>query len=411
MGEQTYKHIFWGEIIKGQKVSIFIWILSSVFYGFIQLLYPMMLGKILDAITVYRKMDLFVIGAVGYMVVFVVDKTIYVLVSNLHIIVREKITVTYRSKILERILRQEGHYEEGMSIGKHTELVLHGSRNIFEVVFLYKEIMASILKSIIILFVMARIDIFLFLGAVIWLPFMFYVSKGLGKILKRRSNERQKVYQEYRGWLIEVFKGIPTIQKYNMCGRITSCTQEKELSYQNETKKSEYTSLGTEFVTQLMLNLLNVSIYVLAAILISRGKLTIGSYIMVFEYYYMIQSSITKINTSYSQIKEKDIITEGAAYLPELMRKLNISNNRYISITPTRDFQISHYKKREWISFVLEGCSDKEKAFSNWMERDILFAKEVQKQCIKENYVSIINDGSIEVDEYVHRIAVHFGLY
>ncbi len=111
------------------------------------------------------------------------------------------------------------------------------------------------------------------------------------------------------------------------------------------------------------------------------------------------------------QIKEKDIITEGAAYLPELMRKLNISNNRYISITPTRDFQISHYKKREWISFVLEGCSDKEKAFSNWMERDILFAKEVQKQCIKENYVSIINDGNIEVDEYVHRIAAHFGLY
>ena len=87
------------------------------------------------------------------------------------------------------------------------------------------------------------------------------------------------------------------------------------------------------------------------------------------------------------QIKEKDIITEGAAYLPELMRKLNISNNRYISITPTRDFQISHYNKREWISFVLEGCSDKEKAFSNWMERDVLFAKEVQKQCIKENYV------------------------
>ncbi len=111
------------------------------------------------------------------------------------------------------------------------------------------------------------------------------------------------------------------------------------------------------------------------------------------------------------QIKEKDIITEGAAYLPELMRKLDISNNRYISITPTRDFQISHYKKREWISFVLEGCSDKEKAFSNWMERDVLFAKEVQKQCIKENYVSIINDGSIEVDEYVHRIATHFGLY
>lgn len=27
------------------------------------------------------------------------------------------------------------------------------------------------------------------------------------------------------------------------------------------------------------------------------------------------------------------------------------------------DFQISHYRKREWVPYVLEGCSDKEKLF------------------------------------------------
>lgn len=40
-------------------------------YGFMQLLYPLMLGRILDAIIVYRKMDLFVMGAAGYLMVFV----------------------------------------------------------------------------------------------------------------------------------------------------------------------------------------------------------------------------------------------------------------------------------------------------------------------------------------------------
>lgn len=110
------------------------------------------------------------------------------------------------------------------------------------------------------------------------------------------------------------------------------------------------------------------------------------------------------------KIKEKNIITEGAAYLPELMKRLNIDKNKYISIVPSKDFQISHYKKREWISFVLEECQNKEKAFSNWMNRDILFAQEVQRQCIKKEYVSIVNDGSIEIDELVHKVAVHFNL-
>ena len=58
---------------------------------------------------------------------------------------------------------------------------------------------------------------------------------------------------------------------------------------------------------------------------------------------------------------------------------------------------------------VLEGCSDKETAFLNWMGRDILFAQEVRKQCHKENYVSVINDGNMDLDELASLVATHFG--
>ena len=110
------------------------------------------------------------------------------------------------------------------------------------------------------------------------------------------------------------------------------------------------------------------------------------------------------------KIEAKGILTEGAAYLPKLMKKLSISKDRYLAITPAKEFQISHYKKREWVPYVLEGCSDKEKTFSNWMNRDILFAQEVQRQCSEEQYVSIINDGNIEIDELVDLVVSHFGL-
>lgn len=110
------------------------------------------------------------------------------------------------------------------------------------------------------------------------------------------------------------------------------------------------------------------------------------------------------------KIEAKGILTEGAAYLPKLMKKLGVPKDRYLALTPTESFQISHYRRREWVPYVLEGCSDHEKAFSNWMSRDVLFAQEVQQQCSKEQYVSIINDGNIEIDEMADLVVSLFGL-
>ena len=110
------------------------------------------------------------------------------------------------------------------------------------------------------------------------------------------------------------------------------------------------------------------------------------------------------------QITCKGIITEGAAYLPELMKQLNVPHNRYLSIVPTKELQVTHYRKREWVPYVLEGCSDKEKAFCNWMDRDHLFANEVQRQCDRENYFSIVNDGNMEIEKLAYKAIVHFGL-
>ena len=110
------------------------------------------------------------------------------------------------------------------------------------------------------------------------------------------------------------------------------------------------------------------------------------------------------------KIDAKGIITEGAAYLPKLMKAKGIWSDHYLAIMPTAEFQIEHYKQREWVPYVLEGCSDKENAFSNWMNRDILFAKEVQRQCAAEQYHSIINDGNVTVEQMVEKVALYFGL-
>lgn len=110
------------------------------------------------------------------------------------------------------------------------------------------------------------------------------------------------------------------------------------------------------------------------------------------------------------KMEGRGIITEGAAYLPKLMNRLGVPKDRYLAMTPARDFQIHHYRQRDWVPFVLEGCCDKEKAFSNWMNRDLLFGQEVRRQCHEERYTSIVNDGSIPLDALVSKVGSHFGL-
>lgn len=66
--------------------------------------------------------------------------------------------------------------------------------------------------------------------------------------------------------------------------------------------------------------------------------------------------------------------------------------------------------QREWVRFVLDGCSDVQRAFKNWMDRDHLFAEEVIRQCGENRYLSFVNDGQIEIKDFVNLVSDHFGL-
>ena len=113
---------------------------------------------------------------------------------------------------------------------------------------------------------------------------------------------------------------------------------------------------------------------------------------------FLIYNEISELVFEYLERVDADfIVTEGAAYTPGIMEKYG--KKEYITIIPTPDFQVSHYKERPWVPFVLEGCSDKQQAFDNWMKRDILFAEQVKVESEKNAVPCIVNDGLKTQDE------------
>ena len=103
--------------------------------------------------------------------------------------------------------------------------------------------------------------------------------------------------------------------------------------------------------------------------------------------------------------QDRPLLVEGAGLLPHLVKELEWPASSYLCLTPTADFQKKHYRQREWVSYVLEGTTNPEQAFENWMQRDILFAQMVRKEAMRLGYSSLMTDGSQSETQTAEEIA------
>ena len=108
--------------------------------------------------------------------------------------------------------------------------------------------------------------------------------------------------------------------------------------------------------------------------------------------------------------QNRPLLVEGAGLLPHLVKELECQASSYLCLTPTTDFQKKHYIQREWVPYVLEGTTNPEQAFENWMQRDILFAQMVRKEAVRLGYPSLITDGSQSEKQTAEEIARIFKL-
>ena len=73
------------------------------------------------------------------------------------------------------------------------------------------------------------------------------------------------------------------------------------------------------------------------------------------------------------------------------------------------EFQVQHYSQRAFIQDILKECSEPEKAFENWMQRDHLFGQEILRQAAEFGYRALLVDGEKSLDELYEQLCQHLG--
>lgn len=103
------------------------------------------------------------------------------------------------------------------------------------------------------------------------------------------------------------------------------------------------------------------------------------------------------------------VLVEGADLLPELMRDHIGELDRAVWIIPTPEFQLEHYRRRQWADALVAGCADPEQAFENWMQRDMLFARYVARTASSLGGTVVEVDSSRSVAMVVSEVEAALG--
>lgn len=106
--------------------------------------------------------------------------------------------------------------------------------------------------------------------------------------------------------------------------------------------------------------------------------------------------------------KDKPLLVEGTALLPQEVFKILSKRNNAIWMIPTADFQREKYSQRKWIYEILKQCDNKETAFQNWMERDTTFANFVIKEAERFDLEWLLVDGNRTIEQNAAIVANHF---
>lgn len=108
--------------------------------------------------------------------------------------------------------------------------------------------------------------------------------------------------------------------------------------------------------------------------------------------------------------RDTPILVEGAALIPDCVFPLLTDTQQAIWLVPRPAFQLQHYAAREWIQGILDQCREPEKAFANWMARDIGFAETVAADAERQGLKVIWVDDNCSLQANTAAVAAHFGI-
>lgn len=295
-----------GWFFKLEKKPYLIGIVSLVLVSVLNLIPPMIMGKVIDNITMQSLQEagllwnlfLLVLAAVGMYVLRYVWR-MYILGTSY------RLGQIMRSRLFEHFTRMSPSFYQKYRTG---DLMAHATNDINALTRLagggvMSAVDASVTATVTLLTMFLTISWQMTLIAIIPLPFMAYATSRLGRKTHKAFGESQAAFSELNNTVQESVSGIKVTKSFGY--------QEQELASFQETnemtfKKNMYTKKYDVLFDPLVLLFIGASYtltLVMGSIMVSRGQVTVGNLVTFITYLDMLVWPLMAIGFLFNMVQ------------------------------------------------------------------------------------------------------------
>ena len=281
-------------------LAIFIVIIISAFSG---ALYPYVFGRLVDEVFYKKDLRIFIQIASLYGLIFLFDQLIHFLINMIWAKLMTRFIFDIRKSLFDKVLSYKGISLASLHTGDVIQKINRDTEQVMN--FIHNNVFfgfSRILNLIFALYIIYTINWNLVVIVIVLIPITVYVSRWFAKKVKSYYKQVSEKSGILSSWLFEMVKGMQDIKLLSETKNILSDYVGKTIKIIRLQVKATKVEVISDRVNSGISLLGQLVLYIIAAILIHNGNLSIGGFTACISYFGTCVSVFNNLNNKANSI-------------------------------------------------------------------------------------------------------------
>lgn len=285
---------------KWSFVNAFLCILLT---SVISMIYPYVFGLLVDEVFYSKNLKFFIAIVVGYAIIYLTEQLLHLILNILWPYQYNVYLLEVRKAIDRKLLSLKYEKIVKIPVGDMVAKINWQADAFVELI--HRNIAylcANTIKLLAIIFIVYSVNYKLAILLAVYVPVSYIVSYKLGKRIGVQQEKVQTAYKSFVGWVFEIISGIRDIKLFG-AEKNTVTKFERQICEINKGNEGiAKAEVFSERVCAFIALATNISLYVMASLLIYKNGISLGEFIAVITYFETANTLLGGINKYWGKI-------------------------------------------------------------------------------------------------------------
>ncbi|WP_042199085.1 ABC transporter ATP-binding protein [Paenibacillus camerounensis] len=299
---------------------------------------PLIFKILIDDIMILNNMKLLKWVILGYVFIWIYESTILFGQTKINNQISNALILKLRVKLWKRALSEENVINDTAEIKNCIDQDVEVSSKFIDsqiISYIYYWIL-SIIYAIILCFINWKLSIF----GLLMVPLSFWMTRWLGKGVKKSSEAFRALWSQYEKWLQKVILSWKEIKSLN----INKKNEIEFVKYWGSLSRLYFVRQlfwygNRSFITFKDFFITRMNLYFIGGLLIYYGDITIGGLVIFMKYYELLFLNINNINNA-----DMDLSKDSPS-LNRIMLSINKPQHKANKMTPSCENGLIEFRK------------------------------------------------------------------